>query len=83
MKYLNELSSLSHSVYVLRKRQKATYFGEFCYLCRSCIRKSIAFFELLILLLKISVTEASIRMLVPRQDEYQHDVSIQISINVG
>ena len=35
------------------------------------------------LLLKISVTEASVRMLVPRQDGYQHGVSIQISINLG
>ena len=33
--------ALTQSLRASQKTQKATYFGEFCYLCRSCIRKSI------------------------------------------
>ena len=33
--------ALTQCLRASQKTQKATYFVEFCYLCRSCIRKSI------------------------------------------
>ena len=71
MKYLNEFSSLSHSVYVLRKRHKKRLIsGNLAIYAVHVLGKVLQFYELLMLLLKISLTEASVRMLVPSQDAW-------------
>ena len=71
MKYLKEFSSLSHSVYVLRKRHKKRLIsGNFAIYAVHVLGKVLQFYELLMLLLKISLTQASVRMLVPSQDAW-------------
>ena len=71
MKYLNEFSSLSHSVYVLHKRHKKRLIsGNFAIYTVHVLGKVLQFYELLMLLLKISLTEDSVRMLVPSEDAW-------------
>ena len=71
MKYLNEFPSLSPSVYMLCKRHKKRLIsGNFAIYAVHVLGKVLQFYELLMLLLKTSVTEASVRMLVLRQDAW-------------